>query len=72
MVDEREFQARIEKIRQGDPQAAAWLVQHFEPELRRFIRVRLTDPFLRRLVDSSDICQSVLAIFFSSRRPRTV
>src|SRR2546421_684293 len=30
----------------------------------RFIRVRLTDPFLRRLVDSADICQSVLANFF--------
>ena len=39
------------------------IVRHFEPELRRIIRLRLTDPFLRRLFDSSDICQSVMANF---------
>src|SRR5262249_13972433 len=32
--------------------------------LRRFIRFRLTDPELRRFLDSLDICQSVLAAFF--------
>lgn len=64
MIDEQEFQEQMRKVRHGDDQAAAWLVQHFEPELRRVIRLRLTDRFLRRLVDSADICQSVLGNFF--------
>ncbi len=64
MIDELEFREQMQKVREGDDRAAAWLVQHFEPELRRVIRLRLTDRFLRRLVDSSDICQSVLGNFF--------
>lgn len=52
------------RVRTGDPAAAEDLVRTYEPELRRAIRVRLTDARLRRLVDSIDICQSVLAGFF--------
>ena len=52
------------RVRSGDPTAAEELVRIYEPELRRAIRVRLTDTRLRRLVDSIDICQSVLAGFF--------
>lgn len=52
------------RVRTGDPTAAEDLVRTYEPELRRAIRVRLTDARLRRLVDSIDICQSVLAGFF--------
>jgi RNA polymerase sigma factor (sigma-70 family) len=51
-------------VRTGDQAAAAELVQEFEPELRRAVRMRLTDPRLRRKYDSLDICQSVLASFF--------
>jgi RNA polymerase sigma-70 factor (ECF subfamily) len=40
------------------------LVREYEPEIRRVVRLRLTDPRQRRLLDSSDICQSVLANFF--------
>src|SRR5262249_9546275 len=36
----------------------------YEPALRVAIRVRLTDPALRRIVDTVDVCQSVLANFF--------
>lgn len=54
----------LAKVRTGDAQAAEDLVRAYEPELRRAIRVRLTDARLRRLVDSVDICQSVLAGFF--------
>src|SRR4051794_13835450 len=63
MIDPVSFQECIARVRAGDEQAAALVVEHFEPELRRVIRLRLTDPFLRRLVDSSDICQSVMANF---------
>ena len=48
----------------GEEQAATELVQRYEPELRRFVRFRLTNGRLRRHVDSVDICQSVLGRFF--------
>ena len=54
----------LAQVRGGDAAAAEELVRTYEPELRRAIRVRLTDARLRRLVDSIDICQSVLAGFF--------
>jgi RNA polymerase sigma factor (sigma-70 family) len=40
------------------------LVRHYEPEIRRIVRVRLSDPRLGRVLDSMDICQSVLGGFF--------
>jgi RNA polymerase sigma factor (sigma-70 family) len=55
----------IDAIRAGDQHAAAELVRQYEPEIRRFVRFRLTDPRLRRLLDSVDICQSVMARFFN-------
>ena len=64
MMDEPEFTALLGRVRAGDEEAAARLVRQFEPEVRRVVRGRLTDPYLRRLVDSGDICQSVLANFF--------
>jgi RNA polymerase sigma-70 factor (ECF subfamily) len=56
----------MRRIRAGDEQAAADLVRLFEPEIRLEVRtwLRLRDPRLRRLFDSMDICQSVLASFF--------
>lgn len=63
-MDREVFQELIRRVRTGDPDAAAELVQNFEPELRRAVRMRLTDPRLRRKYDSLDICQSVLGIFF--------
>lgn len=54
----------IERIKTGDEAAAAELVRQYEPEIRRFVRFRLTDPKLRRFLDSVDVCQSVLARFF--------
>ncbi|MBX9789719.1 MAG: sigma-70 family RNA polymerase sigma factor [Pirellulales bacterium] len=53
-----------QRLQQGDPLAATELVHRYEPELRRAVRVRLTDPRLRRLLDSADVCQSVFAQFF--------
>ena len=59
------FQDLIRRVRAGDDDAAEELVRQYEPEIRREIRVRLTDPGLRRVVDSMDICQSVLGNFFA-------
>jgi RNA polymerase sigma-70 factor (ECF subfamily) len=60
----REF---IFRIRQGDELAAEELVRCYEPEIRMEVRgwLRLRNPNLRRVFDSMDICQSVLASFFA-------
>lgn len=56
----------IDRVRAGDQNAASILVHQYEPEIRRFIRFRMTSTSVRRFVDSLDICQSVLARFFRS------
>src|SRR5262249_328502 len=55
----------IRSVRSGDPQAAAELVRLYESYIRRAVRVEMRDPRLRRVFDSSDFCQSVLASFFA-------
>ena len=58
------FQNLIERVRAGDEGAAIELVRRYEPMVRRVARVRLADRRLGRLLDSMDICQSVMASFF--------
>jgi hypothetical protein len=57
----------IRRIRAGDDNAAEELVRQYEPEIRLEVRgwLRLRNPALRRVFDSMDICQSVLASFFA-------
>jgi RNA polymerase sigma-70 factor (ECF subfamily) len=64
MSDDETFFELLQRVRLGDQAAATELVHQFEPELRRVVRVRLNDPRLRRVIDSVDVCQSVLANFF--------
>jgi RNA polymerase sigma factor (sigma-70 family) len=64
MTEDEIAQALLQRIRAGDESAAVELVRRYEPEIRRAVRTRLTDPRLRRLLDSLDICQSVLGNFF--------
>ncbi len=64
MSEVESFQALIERVRAGEEAAAAELVRRYEPMVRRAARVRLADPRLGRLLDSMDICQSVMASFF--------
>ncbi len=64
MSDQETFRELMRQVRAGDEQAAVELVRIFEPEIRRAVRVRLVDADLRRIVDSTDICQSVLGSFF--------
>jgi RNA polymerase sigma-70 factor (ECF subfamily) len=58
------FRALVARVRAGDEQAAAELVRRYEPAIRRAARVRMVDTRLNRLLDSMDICQSVMASFF--------
>jgi RNA polymerase sigma-70 factor (ECF subfamily) len=66
MSDVRPAADLIARVRAGDGAAAAELVRQFEPVIRSRVRVwlRMQDARLRRLFDSMDICQSVLASFF--------
>src|SRR5262249_30264622 len=51
-------------VRAGDQDAATVLVRRYEPAIRRAVRIRLADARLGTLLDSMDICQSVMASFF--------
>jgi RNA polymerase sigma-70 factor (ECF subfamily) len=58
------FSDLMRRVRAGDEAAAAAVVRHYEPIIRRVVRIRLVDARLRRVLDSMDICQSVLGSFF--------
>jgi RNA polymerase sigma-70 factor (ECF subfamily) len=64
MTDESTFADFIRRIRAGDEQAATELVRRYESAVRIEVRMRLADSRLRRVFDSMDLCQSVLASFF--------
>jgi RNA polymerase sigma-70 factor (ECF subfamily) len=64
VTDASWFATLIERLRSGDALAAAELVRRYEPAIRRAARLRMIDQRLRRIFDSMDVCQSVLASFF--------
>ena len=64
MVDIPSIDELIRRVRAGDQDAAAVLVKRYEPAIRRAVRFRLADARLGTLLDSMDICQSVLCSFF--------
>ena len=64
MQEELKFAELVGRVRAGDADASAELVRRFGPAIRIAVRARLTDPRLRRVLDSTDICQSVLGNFF--------
>ena len=59
-----DFSALIARVRAADQAAAAELVRRYEPLIRREVRLKLENSRLRRVLDSMDVCQSVLASFF--------
>jgi hypothetical protein len=64
MAHNDDFVELIRRVRAGDERASVELVRRYEPAIRIAVRARLSDPRLRRLLDSMDVCQSVLANFF--------
>src|SRR5271167_2878611 len=64
MAEELSFVDLVRLVRAGDEAASTELVRRYEPAIRIAVHGRLTDPGLRRLLDSMDICQSVLGNFF--------
>ncbi len=64
MTDDGPFLQLMQRLRVGDEKAALELHGLYAEQLQRIVRVRLTQPALRRQMDSIDICQSVFADFF--------
>lgn len=66
MLSSEAFTDLMGRVQAGDAAAAAELIRHCEPDIRLEVRVRLRiqDGRVRRLLDSMDITQSVLASFF--------
>jgi RNA polymerase sigma factor (sigma-70 family) len=64
MLEAPPFDELLRRVRSGDQEAATLLVRHYEPAIRRVVRLRLAGIPLAALLDSVDICQSVLASFF--------
>jgi RNA polymerase sigma-70 factor (ECF subfamily) len=64
MTDQDTFRELIRRIRDGDERAATELVHRYEPLIRREVRMQLQDQRLGRILESMDVCQSVLASFF--------
>lgn len=58
-----DLMALTARIRAGDAEAAAEFVRRFEPQIRRLIRIHGTGQPLQRVLDSDDVCQSVLRRF---------
>jgi RNA polymerase sigma-70 factor (ECF subfamily) len=56
--------ALLRRVRAGEPEAAAEVMRVYGPHLQRVVRIELRDRRLRRALDTSDICQSVLASLF--------
>jgi RNA polymerase sigma-70 factor (ECF subfamily) len=65
MSADNAFLELIERMRRGEQAAAAELVRRYEPAIRRAVRLQMRDPRLRRVLDSVDVCQSVMASFFA-------
>jgi hypothetical protein len=64
VAEELPFVELVRRVCRGDEAASAELVRRYEPAIRIAVRGRLNDPGLRRLFDSMDACQSILANFF--------
>jgi len=67
---ESDFERFLDAVRRGDRQAADELARRLEPYLRRVIHLRLTNRKLRQVLDSMDICQSILGVFFANANSR--
>ena len=71
MESDGEFQQLLDRVRQHDEPAVTELIRRYEPVVRTMVRgwLRPWEARLRKVFDSADICQSVLAWFFLKGAP---
>jgi RNA polymerase sigma factor (sigma-70 family) len=59
-----QFRELIQRVRNRDEEAARELATRYESAIRRVVRIHLRDARMRQVLDSMDVCQSVMASFF--------
>jgi DNA-directed RNA polymerase specialized sigma24 family protein len=64
MEDER-FAELVDRAGRGEREAAHRLIERYESAVRRQVRFTLMDNRLRRVLEETDICQSVMGQFFN-------
>jgi RNA polymerase sigma-70 factor (ECF subfamily) len=63
MSSDSRFRELMRRFRAGEQQAATELYEKYGEQIRRVIRVKMTNPVLRTLYESGDIFQSVFFKF---------
>jgi len=64
MGEDTAFADLLRRVREGDQDAAVELVRRYESAIRRAVRIKLVDSRLKGVLDSMDVCQSVMGSFF--------
>jgi RNA polymerase sigma factor (sigma-70 family) len=64
VLSDNPFVSYVARLRTGDEAALEELVERYAPVIRLEARMRLRSPHLRAVLESMDICQSVLKSFF--------
>src|SRR4051812_42859041 len=64
-MDEMGFAELVDRAARGEREAALWLIERYESAIRRQVRFSLMDNKLRRVLEETDICQSVMGQFFN-------
>jgi RNA polymerase sigma factor (sigma-70 family) len=59
------FAELVSRAGRGEKDAALWLIERYESAIRRQVRFTLMDNKLRRVLEETDICQSVMGQFFN-------
>ena len=63
-MSDNPFEAYVARLRAGDEAALVELVERYTPVIKLEARMRLRSAHLRAVLDSMDVCQSVLKSFF--------
>jgi DNA-directed RNA polymerase specialized sigma24 family protein len=64
-MEDPSFAELVVRAGRGDTEASRWLVERYESAIRRQVRFSLMDNKLRRVLEVTDVCQSVMGQFFS-------
>src|SRR4051794_40521738 len=59
------FAELVDRAGRGEREAALYLIERYESAIRRQVRFSLMDNKLRRVLEETDICQSVMGQFFN-------
>jgi RNA polymerase sigma factor (sigma-70 family) len=58
------FVELVNRAERGEREASRLLIEQYEPAIRRQVRFTLMDNRLRRVLEETDICQSIMGQFF--------